>query len=281
MSTIVIIGGNSSISKALKPFLNKDHKVFTAGRANCDFYLDLNDTIEQYELPNNIDTLVITAAHFGGKSFDEIYGAENTNVLGIIKLCHLAFQKKVKHIIYISSIFATYDAGNEKADIYSISKKHAEDIVIYLCKQNKINATILRPSQIYGIGNTFIKHQPFLYNIIEKARNKETVYLYGKIDPIRNYIYIDDLVVIISKVIEQNITGVFSCTQLINTTYGEIAKIAFEKFGTNAEVKFLVDKPNIVSKDFLMDESLYKIINYYPQITIQEGLEKIISSIKK
>ena len=103
---ILIVGGTSSLGCALKPVLSEIGEVITAGRKECDIRLDLNDPIEKITLPNNIDAVIHTAAHFGGKTVEEILEAENVNVLGTLKLCQAAVQAKAKHFILISSMFS-------------------------------------------------------------------------------------------------------------------------------------------------------------------------------
>ena len=87
---VVLVGGTSSISVALKQKLSEFCEVITAGRTNCDLKIDLSDSLENIVFPSDIDVVIHTAAHFGGKSASEIIEAENINVLGTLKLCEAA-----------------------------------------------------------------------------------------------------------------------------------------------------------------------------------------------
>ena len=269
----------SSVSKALKPKLLEYAEVITAGRANCDITLDLNNLNEEIKFPSEIDVVINTAASFGGISDKEILETENINVLGTLRLCEAAKGKHVKHFILISSIFATLNENSKNYSIYALSKKHSEDIARYYCTLNKLPLCILRPSQIYGIGDGFRKHQPFFYHMIDKAQNNEDIELCGTNDPKRNYIYIDDLTSIIVKVIQNNIEGTYSCVQERDLTYSEIAKAAFKAFNTNGKVIFHKDQPDISDNIFQIDNSLYKKIGFYPEISIQEGIKKIATHL--
>ena len=278
---ILLVGGSSSLAKALKPKLLSFCKVLTAGRNNCDITIDLADCAKKYVLPKNIDFVINTAGSFGGKSFDKIYDAENVNVLGNLSLCEASINAGVKHYIYISSIFSEITENSDHYNIYSISKKHSEDIIKYYCKSNNLPLCILKPSQIYGVSEIFRKHQPFFYSILDNVMNNKDVNLYGTNDPLRNYIYIDDLTDILIKVIQQNIVGVYPCTSMKNVTYSEIANIAFKTFNTQGVINFIENKPNVSNNIFNIDESLYKKINYYPQVSIEEGIKKIALSKKQ
>ena len=278
--TTFIIGGTSSIGTFLKPALSGFSKVITAGRKNCDVLFDLNNPSEKIIFPDDVDAIVHTAAHFGGNLPDEIIDAVKVNVLGTLKICHSALDAKAKHFILISSIYAGLNESSGQFNIYSLSKKHAEDVAVYFCRKNSIPLTILRPSPIYGIGANFHKHQPFFYSMIDKAEKGEDILLYGSHDPVRNYIYIDDLVNIIAKVIQNKIEGTYTCTQTIDVTYSQIAHAAFAAFNKKGTVKFMKDKPDISDYVFQKDDSLYKKINFFPSVSIEEGLKKIAQSRK-
>ena len=277
---VVIVGGTSSIAVNLKPKLSEYCDVITAGRANCDLQLNLSDSLEDI-FPPDIDVVIHTAANFGGKSAKEIMEAENINVIGTLKLCEAAVKANAKHFIYISSIFSNLRSDADNYNIYSLSKKHSEELASYYCSLNNLPLTILKPSHLYGIEDSFRKHQPFFYSIMDKAKNNENLTLYGANDPVRNYLFIDDLSTIIMKVLQKSVTGIYPCAQMADVTYSQIANTAFKIFDTNGTVNFLSDKPNIPSFNYDKDDSLYKKIDFYPQVNIEDGIRKIaFNSIK-
>jgi nucleoside-diphosphate-sugar epimerase len=116
---------------------------------------------------------------------------------------------------------------------------------------------------------------------LDKAKNNENVNLYGTNDPLRNYIYIDDLITIISKVVQLKVEGIYSCTNMLNVTYSQIAKAAFSAFKSKRMVNFDKDKPDIPNNVFEINDELYKRIGFYPQITIEEGINRIAAFIIK
>jgi dTDP-4-dehydrorhamnose reductase len=84
---ILIVGGTSSLAKALMPVLSEFADVVTAGRSGCYMHLDLSDPMKEIIIPDGVDVVINTAAHFGGDDYDQIYQAEFVNVLGMLKLC--------------------------------------------------------------------------------------------------------------------------------------------------------------------------------------------------
>ena len=77
------------------------------------------------------------------------------------------------------------------------------------------------------------------------------------------------------KTIQQKITGSFSCTQMNDVTYTEIAAVAYKVFGTNGKATFLNNKPDIPSFQYDKDDALYQKIGYYPKINLEQGIQKI------
>jgi nucleoside-diphosphate-sugar epimerase len=272
---ILIVGGTSALGSYLKKTLSEFYEVITAGRRDCDITLDLNGPLESMILPDNLDVVVHTAANFGGKTDKEIIDAENINVLGTLKLCEAAFEVKSKHFILISSIFSSLKGNTPHQNIYSLSKKHSEEVAHFYCSTHSLPLTILKPSQLYGDDNSFRKHQPFFYTMVDKAEKGEDIQLNGSNDPLRNYIHINDLTHLIRKVLVGKIEGVYSCAHTMDVTYSQIAKAAFAAFSNGGRVYFLNDRANIPDNVYEKDDSLYELIGFYPQISIEEGLRRI------
>src|SRR5438128_1215518 len=121
---ILVVGGNSSLARALKPILEEFADVTTAGRENADVALDLAGDIN---LPFGFDAVVNTASHFGGKDAASMIQAEQVNVLGTLKLCDACVRAGVGHLVHISSIFAELPATSAFFSIYALSKKQADE----------------------------------------------------------------------------------------------------------------------------------------------------------
>ena len=272
---VVIVGGTSSLGSALKTALSGRCEVITAGRTTCDIEFDLTWPLERMAFPKDVDVIVHTAAHFGGKAAADIVDAEHVNVLGTMKLCEAAADATARHVILVSSVFASLNEDSAQYGVYALSKRHSEDVARFVCASRSLPLAVLRPSQIYGAGPRFRVHQPFLHAMLDKAKKGEDILLYGSHDPWRNFIYIDDLTAVICKVIDARIVGTYSCQHPDNVTYSQIAKAAFQAFDTKGSVRFLRDKPDIPDNVFPRDNALYEAIQFRPRITIEDGLRRI------
>jgi nucleoside-diphosphate-sugar epimerase len=270
---ILIVGGTSSLAHALKPVLREFAEVVTAGRAGCDVHLDLADSVEKGELPGQIDVVINAAADFGGEGFDQMLQAENVNVLGALKLCHLCTKAQVGHLVLISSIFACLDQSSRFYGIYALSKKHSEEVARLYGTMFRLPLTIVRPGQFYGVGEMYRKHQPFLFTIIDRAANGEDITIYGSKDALRNFIHVEDVAKSVALLIKRRIEGTYSCMNRQNVSYSEVAAAAIEAFGSRSAIRFVKGNPDIPDNVFDPDDSLFRLIDYYPQISISLGMK--------
>ena len=274
---ILIIGGTSSVGLALKPVLSEFGEVLTAGRRDCDIQLDLNDPAGKVSFPDGLDAVIHTAAHFGGKGAEDILEAEYVNVLGTLKLCREAVRSKAGHFVLISSMFTCLHENSPFFGIYALSKRHSEETAGYYCSVHPLLLSVLRPSQIYGNEERFRRHQPFFYQMIDGAEKGEDILLYGSHDPQRNYIHIDDLTAVIARVVKDRVEGTYACAHPQDSSYARIAGAAQRAFGKGGTVRYLRDKDDIPDNIFEKDDTLYRKIGFYPQVSVEEGIAGIVS----
>lgn len=101
---ILIIGGTSALSISLIKVLKKEHTLITAGRKNCDLYLDLNKDIDIRNFPKDINAVIHVAASFGGQTYLNFKDAISANVLGTLRICQITKELNIKHLTLISSM---------------------------------------------------------------------------------------------------------------------------------------------------------------------------------
>ncbi len=271
---ILLVGGRSALAQVLRPVLASFAEVLTAGRAGCDMELDLAWPAEHFRLPHGIDVVIHLAAHFGGQDFASTLVAEDVNVLGALKLAHACQCAKVKKLVMISSIFAKLGEESPFYGPYTLSKRHAEELTRLYCRRAGLPLLILQPSQLYGEGDAFRKHQPFLYTLLDHAERGEDIVLYGRNDAQRNFIHAADMAEIIARSVEQPIEGCFECASLSNVRFSEIAAAAVDAFDSSSVIRFDVSKADVADNAFDGDDALYRHIAYFPQISLAQGLAR-------
>ncbi|NER59355.1 NAD-dependent epimerase/dehydratase [Pseudomonas sp. MAFF212428] len=274
---ILIVGGQSSLGQSLLAVLQPFADVVTAGRSGCDMSLDLTWPVEQLQLPQGIDVVINTAAHFGVGDIDSIVEAEQVNALGTLKLCHAAHLAGVGHFVNISSISALLQPDSEFYGIYALSKRHADEVVQLHCARANLPCTVLRPSQLYG-HDSFRKHQVFLYNAVDQALRGEDVIIYGSRDARRNYLYAEDFCQLVAAVIRQRVEGTYSCTSAQDSSLVAVANAAIKAAGSASNVRFNDAFKDMADNVFPYDDTLYRKTGVYPVTGIEEGLARVIEN---
>ena len=114
-----------------------------------------------------------------------------------------------------------------------------------------------------------------MYRAIDKAEKNEDITIYGTHDALRNYIHVDDFAKLISLVVEKRVTGLHPCTNAIDVSLSQVANAAIGAFCCDSRVVYLKDMGDIQDNVFPYDDSLYSQINYFPRISIEEGVKSI------
>lgn len=106
--------------------------------------------------------------------------------------------------IYLSSGGAIYgdtdylriaeDAVRAPISHYGLSKLLMEEQIVYYARTVGLQHLILRPSNPYGPGQSFVKPQGLIAHAIHCALTNKVLSVYGDGSDVRDYIYIDDLV---------------------------------------------------------------------------------------
>lgn len=271
---VLLVGGKSTLARALHPVLASFAEVLTAGRNGCSLELDLCWDADRVVVPTGLDAVIHLAAHFGGRDVHAMLAAEDVNVRGSLKLAAACKRAKVSHLVQISTIFAGLAETSPFFSSYALSKRHAEELTSLYCDSSGIPLTILRPAQLYGEGDDFRKHQPFVYALMDLAERGENIVIQGSHDALRNFIHVDDVAAVLARVVKQRVLGRYVCAGLSNVSFSEIAAAAQTAFGSTGTVSFDATKPDIPDNSFTADETLYRLIDYTPRISLVDGFAR-------
>lgn len=225
------------------------------------------------------DIVIHTAAQLHGP-WDEMHAA---NVLFTRRLVELSAKYAHKKFIYISTENVTQ--GN--TDIYSRTKQLGEEEV-----QKLSNVLILRPTIIYGPGDT--KYITRLRNIIRKY---PVIPVLGSGKQLFQFVYVDDLVTIITQAIRNDITGTYTVAGPDCVSYNELMKELMRMMNVRKPLfhipvwmlRMLAHVLNVIFKnppltptqlDNLAKDRQYDIsenvrIFAYTPVPLRTGLEKI------
>ena len=269
---VMVVGHRSNLSKALIPFLSSFADVVLAGRSDSDVVLDLCGPLDKFVIPSGLDVVINLAACFGGTDTADIDRSMETNVLGAYKLAQACTANGVKTLLQVSSIFSHLTDSSPFYSSYALSKKYMEKLLEMYCKSAELNLTIVRPTQLYGEGDEFRKHQPSIYRMLDQAQNGEDVVIYGKNDALRNFMHVDDAAKTIALAVSQELFGSYDSMNLSNIRLSDIANAALSAFDSSRSVIFDVGKPDIPDNIFNIDTSIFGRLGFLPQISMDQGM---------
>lgn len=265
---ILITGSSGFVGKHLVKRLAKKHKVIKYDLVNGQNILDeklLTKKLQEADMVIHLAAFISVA-----ESWKKPLEYFRNNTLGTAAIVNSAIKSGVKKFIYFSSAAVKI----KPLTPYSVSKISAEKI-LELYKKD-IDIVTLRPENIYGPGQKE-SYGYVVHNFIKAAQFGKTIKIYGDGKQTRDFIYIDDVIDTIEKIIDMNLTsgtvislGTGKETKIIN-----LAKLVMRVVGKSTEIEFL-KKRNEPAKSVANTKSLSLLhINTKKFISLEKGVKML------
>jgi UDP-glucose 4-epimerase len=142
--------------------------------------------------------------------------------------------------------------------------------------------TILRISNAYGFGQRFDRGQGVISVWINEILNNQPISVFGSLQNVRDFIYIDDVVSAIIATIETSDSqGVFNIGSgngvELNNIIEELKVISEKDFDVNESAGRSVDRKAI----WLDIAKAKEVLKWSPKVSLHEGLERTWTMAKK
>jgi dTDP-glucose 4,6-dehydratase len=217
----------------------------------------------------------------------------NTNLLGTINLAEACRTevKNFKKMIFSSSVESYKDTPGvlqdeektpqEPDSPYGVSKVAAEKYLLYLCRNRGFPVFILRQSNTYGRK----KDANFVVETIISQMLRGGPVNLGSPDPVRDFIYISDLIDFHMKLIESEIQSehVFNVGTSKPTSIKELANLIATETGYEGRLNWNVNPPRPREIKWLVvdNQKARTLLHWTPKIELREGIKKTIAGWKK
>lgn len=307
MKTILILGGYGFLGANIMKYVDAhmrdayrfivfdkfDHHM---GGVKCESIIktyagDFSDSmlLEKIFQENHIDIVLHSlSTTVPVDSANARYDVE-TNLLPTLDVLALMVKYNVKDIVYISSGGAVYGTRDNKAheesdavypiSSYGVIKVASEKYMMQYAQLYGLRPLILRLSNPYGSYHYSMK-QGVINIAIEKALRNEPLQIWGDGEGKKDYIYVEDFVDILFRLIEQGVSSqvinIGSGTPLsVNDIVNAVRELvpSFEAIYTDAQ-KF------DASHFELNTTKLMSIIEEYKFTELTEGLQKTFKWLK-
>ena len=215
----------------------------------------------------------------------EDYRREYKNVIfPSIELMELCAQKGIR-FVYFSSGGTVYGNRNdvlpfEETDpmkpisYYGWSKQMMENSILFMHRTMGLDYLILRPSNPYGHGQNLYGKQGLVAVAIGKLLKDELIEVWGDGSAVRDYIYVDDLAVIFSRLIEGS---VHNTTLNIGSGRGYSVNdvLAFLKIVSGKDLKIVYQNPRPVDvSNMVLDTTKLKSVVKYDVTPFMDGVRR-------
>ncbi len=295
MKSILIIGGSgfigsNLISKFTKlgckvSILERPEKNTESSNRNVKYFfgkLDDEEFIKSIIVNESIDHAIHLASKLiPSSSFNEYINELDVIIKPTIRMLPIFSEYKVK-FIYFSSGGTIYGKNIKKSfteidktepiTYYGLSKLFLEEAIKFENRKSNLSYLIFRPSNPYGLGQKLNKNQGLIATCINKILNNEKIIIWGDGSIVRDYIFIDDLVNIIYKIIEVGeLNKTFNIGSGIGCSVNEILNLLREISSIDFEVAN--ESQRIVDVDHIVLDASKSLQIYNDKIkTIKEGV---------
>lgn len=286
---ILVTGAEGFIGKNLVEKLKKlNYRVISLDiKGNPDYLLDISKD-DLSSIKEDIDIIYHLAAQpFGRGSELDPFLDLDYNVTGTLKVCYLAQSKKVKKIIYTSTVavYGNNDLASESSSLnplsnYGVSKLAGE----FYVKKFDIPYVILRLWNTYGPGQDLTnEYKGVVAAFANQVAKGNHVKVTGSLNRVRDIIYIEDVVSALIHSISVESSEIFNVSTKIPTTIKKLIETIIEVQDKNIKDFTIEDVGGHVGDQDGCVGDNSKLVNSGWSVTtdLKEGLRNFISYIKR
>lgn len=297
-SKIYIAGHTGLVGSAILRKLKKEGFINIITRSHLELDLTSKIDVDNFFEKEKPEYIFLAAAKVGGIIANDTYPADfiRENILIQTNIIDAAYKNKAKKLLFLgSSCIYPKNAPQPLKEEYLLTgeleptnKAYAIAKIagIIMCqsynKQYGTNFISVMPTNLYGEGDNFdLENSHVLPAMIRKFNdakmdNSDKIILWGDGTPIRDFLYVDDLVdacvFLMNTYHEDEIINIGSGEDI---TISGLAEIIKKYSGFNGEIVWDISKPNGTLKKSL-DISKIKSLGWQPQINLIDGIKKTI-----
>lgn len=263
MSKVIVLGSKGFIaSNIIKKLKEKRYKFSSYSKKNINLE-NLSNAKKLAKIILKDDEIIFTSAVAPAKNIHDF----KKNINMVINFSKVLNNLEFKKLIYISSD-AIY--SDSKKPLKEASKKCPDNWhgLMHLMRENilkrsfnKKKLVIVRPTLVYGKGDTHSGYGPNLF--IKRAKKNKNIVLFGNGEELRDHIWINNLSEIIVMLLKKQISGEFNiCTSKL-ISFRNIANIVAKKFKNKIENKKRIGKMPHNGYRPISNQKLLKIFPKY------------------
>jgi len=251
----------------------------------CFYRMDILDKMAVTRVLKDHELVVHLAAQTGVvPSQQDPFKDANVNVIGTLNLLNGSVKNNLQKFIFTSS---AAPLGEQKPPLdekkipkpiapYGASKLAGEAYCSAFYSSYGLNTVVLRFSNVYG-PNSFHKGS-VVAHFIKKILKNEPLTIYGDGEQTRDFLYVEDIVSIIDKILtnpDPKIGGeIFQLGTGVETSVNHLVDCLKEVTGVPVDVIYLPERKGEIKRNFTSIDKIKKKWGFEPQFNLKTGLEK-------
>jgi len=300
---IAIIGSNGFIGSNLAKKLqeSKGNEVILFGRSekavsnsNLPYKkIDLLNTAEIAQDFRDIDFIYFLASEtIPATSWNNPTLEITNNLLPFIVFLETISQLNIKKIIFVSSAGTIYGPTNLQVDEdsvknpfspYGITKLTMEYYLNYFDIRSHLHYDIYRVSNVYGEGQNISKGLGIINTFLEKIITEHRIQIFGNGDNIRNYLYVQDLVALMTHSVDADteISNIFNASSNDTLSINQLVTIIKDVVQTDFKIEYTATRQSDNSAIYLSNSKLLTNNPGFVFTSIDEGIKKTYNHIQQ
>lgn len=286
--------GNSVI--CVDNFITSSDENISGLLSNPDFRFINHDISNPLRLKEDLDWILHFASLASPKHYlERPIETLKVGLLGTYHCLGIAKEKEAK--FFLASTSEVYGDPDPKVhpqpeeywgnvnpigvrSCYDESKRGAEALTYAYMRYNDLDVRVARIFNTYG-PNMLADDGRVVSNFIVQALKGEDLTVYGKGIQTRSFCYVDDLTAGILKMMDADYKMPMNLGNPKEFTVAELAQKVLKLTGSKSKIKYMPlpeDDPKKRKPDI---SKAKKILNWQPQVALEEGLKKTIEYFKK
>ncbi|RXS20211.1 NAD-dependent epimerase [Staphylococcus saprophyticus] len=284
----------------------KEDRLESIGKENFTFYklkLENYDDLSKVFKDEQPEVVVNLAAQAGVRySIENPRAYIDSNIVGFMNILECSRHFNIKNLIYASSSsvygantskpFSTSDNIDHPLSLYAATKKSNELMAHTYSHLYNLPTTGLRFFTVYG---PWGRPDMALFKFTKAIVNDEVIDVYNHGNMMRDFTYVDDIVEAISRLVKKpalpnkDWSGVnpdpgssYAPYKVYNIGNNspvrlmEFVEAIENKLGKEAKKNYMDLQPGDVPETYANVDDLFRDIDFKPETTIQEGVNKFV-----
>jgi UDP-glucose 4-epimerase len=226
-------------------------------------------------------------------SIEKFYEDAETNLMGTLLLMKTAAKYEVQRFIYASSMAVYADSqkpvpvpetySQVPASPYGIAKLAAEQYVLMVGHELKLQPTVLRYFNTFGTRQTYTPYVGVITIFITQLLQKKDITIFGDGEQKRDFVHVSDIVQanLVSLKTDSAAGKIFNIGTGHGTSVNEIAAMLISKIYPDAQIRHEIARAEELRYSIADISKARNLLGYIPGTNLSSQIPEVIEFIKR